>query len=143
MRHREPAYWSRERYADLNKAYKQALAEGNYTTQYDAMAAAVNMPSRRFWVSEERLAEVISALERGGDPRVYKNPKREMYLELYDRYLRFREGNQFLTRMEICSEIIYQQAPKFYLKPSWGLKILYQGRGRHGRHHHLRKEGGA
>ena len=134
-------YGFRERYSDLNNAYKKALSQGNYNTQYDAMAVAVNMPSKRFWVSEERLVEVINAFEGGKDLRVNpKSPRYEMFTELYRRYLDYKVEHPELSKMEICSEIIYQPAPKFYMKPSWALKILYKGRAKRPRHHHhLRK----
>ena len=129
MRHRESVYGFNERYCDLNRTYKAVLSQGNYNTQEEAMAAAVNMPSKRFWVSEERLVEVINALENGKDFRVSrKSPRHEMFQELYRRYLDYKSIHPGLTKMEICSEIIYQPAPKFYMRPSWGLKILYRGR---------------
>lgn len=139
MRHREAVYGFRERYDDLNNAYKKALSEGYYSTQYDAMAVAVNMPSRRFWVSEDRLVEVINAIEAGRDIRVsHKSPRYEMFHELYRLYLDYKAEHPGLSKLEICSEIIWQPAPKFYIKPSWGLKILHKGRGRRQRHHHHR-----
>lgn len=138
MRHRESVYGFKERYSDLNNAFKKALSRGNYSTQYEAMAAAVNMPSRRFWVSEERLVEVINAFESGKDLRVKPDsPRYEMFTELYRRYLAYKASHPFLSKIEICSEIIYQPAPKFYMRPSWGLKILYKGR-KHPHHHHHR-----
>lgn len=137
MRHRESVYGFRERYSDLNNAYKEALSQGSYNTQYEAMAVAVNMPSRRFWVSEERLVEVINALENGKDLRVSpKSPRYEMFKELYRRYLEYKTEHPNLSKIEICSEIIYQPAPKFYMAPSWGLKILYKGRRHHKSHKH-------
>lgn len=139
MRRREAVYGFRERYDDLNNAYKKALSEGDYSTQYDAMAVAVNMPSKRFWVSEERLVEVINAIEAGRDVRVsHKSPRYEMFQELYSRYLEYKAAHPELSKLDICSNIIWQPAPKFYMKPSWGLKILHQGRGRRQRNHHLR-----
>ena len=137
MRHREAVYGFKERYSDLNNAFKQALSLGYYSTQYDAMAAAVNLPSRRFWVSEERLVEVINAIESGKDLSVKPDsPRYEMFHELYRRYLDYKAEHPYLSKLEICSEIIYQPAPKFYMKPSWGLKILYQGRKHHHHHNH-------
>lgn len=137
LRRRESVYGFEERYSDLNNAFKKALSRGNYSTQEEAMAVAVNMPSRRFWVSEERLVEVINALENGKDMRVKPtSPRYEMFIELYQRYLAHKASHPFLSKVEICSEIIYQPAPKFYMKPSRGLKILYRGRNKHHNHHH-------
>lgn len=132
MKRRESVYGFKERYDDLNSAYRKALAYGIYSTQLEAMEAAVNMPSVRFWVSTERLVEVINAMETGGEIRVgKKSPRREMYEELYRRYQAFKKEYPHLSKTEICSEIIYQPAPKFYMKASWALKILYKGRKKH------------
>lgn len=128
LKSRESVYGFKERYDDLNRAYREALTEGYYTTQYEAMKAAVNKPSKRFWVSSSRLVEVINAMESGKDTHV--NPtsiRMEMYRELYKRYLEYKKEHPDVNKLDICEEIIYSQAPKFYMNASWGIKILYQG----------------
>lgn len=141
MRKRESSYEFRERYEDLNRAYKKALSQGHYETQYDAMSVAVDMPSKQFWVSPERLAEVICAIENGSDIKVSrKSPRYEMYMELYRIYTELKEQHPDSTKTDLCYEAVYQPAPKFYMKPSWGLKILYKGREKRRRKHHRRNE---
>ena len=137
MKRRDASYGFKERYDDLNRAYRKALTYGNFNTQLAALAAAVDMPSKRFWVSVERLVEVINAMESGGEIRVgHNSPKREMYDELFRRYKAYKAEHPNLSKTEICSEIIYQPAPKFYMKPSWAKKILLKGRDKHRHHHH-------
>lgn len=139
MRHREAVYGFRERYDDLNKAYKKALSEGNFSTQEDAIAVAINMPSRRFWVSEERLVEVINAMESGKDIRVsHRSPRYEMFHELYRRYLEYKAGHPGLSKLEICAAIIYQEAPSQYISLSYAIRLFYRGRNKRQRRHHLR-----
>lgn len=142
---KETSYYARERYDDLNRTFKKVLLEGNfgdtdkYITQYAAMCKAVEMPSKQFWVSPERLMDVITAMEKHDciDKHVStKSPRYEMYIELYKRYTEYKKEHPDLSRFEICCEIIYQPAPKFYIKPSWGLKILCKGRSRS---HRLRR----
>lgn len=141
MRKRESSYEFKERYDDLNEAFKKVLSQGHYETQYDAMAVAVNMPSKQFWVSPERLAEVISAIETGNDIKVNtKSPRYEMYMELYRIFTALKAEHPDYTKTDLCYEAIYQPAPKFYMKPSWGLKILYRGREKRRRKHHHRRE---
>lgn len=137
---RESVYEFKERYDDLNRAYKEAHKQGHYETQYEAMAVAVNMPSCRFWVSAERLSEVIAAFDAGNDIRVsHRSPRYEMYEELYKRYLAYKAEHPDMNKIDICEEVIWQPAPKFYMRPSWGLKILYRGREKRPRKHHHRK----
>lgn len=144
VKKRESAYDFDERYADLNRAFKAALASGDHTTQRKALTIAVNMPSCRFWVSPERLAEVISAIDNGDDWRVSpRSPRYEMYEELHRRYVAFKAEHPDMTKIDICYEVVYSPAPKFYMKPSWAEKILHKGRkkSKRERHHHLRHEG--
>jgi len=127
-------------YDDLYRVYKEVLDTGKYTNKYQIMRIAVNKPSCRFWTSAERLAEVITAWEKSGNARVGSNNLRhEMYLELYTRYKEYIKEHNGVKKIDACYDIINQPAPKFYLKPSWGLKILYKGRLSRTRTHHLRK----
>ena len=126
-------YLEEEKYKDLNRAFKNAAMESNYGSQEEIISAAVNMPSRRFWVTPERLRIVISAFLNGNDPVVYiKNPlKREMFLELYNRYKAAKENDDYkgLPLRDICDVLVMQQAPKFYMEASYALKVFYKGRG--------------
>lgn len=143
MKKRESAFDFKDRYEDLNRAFKAALASGDHNTQRKALAIAVNMPSCRFWVSPERLAEVITAIDNGDDWRVSpRSPRHEMYEELHRRYVAFKADHPDMAKIDICYEIVYSQAPKFYMRPSWAEKILHKGRkqSKRERHHHLRHE---
>lgn len=145
MRKRESVFEFKDRYEDLNRAYKAALAQGEHDTQRKALAAAVNMPSKRFWVSPERLVEVINAIETNTDWRVSpRSPRHEMYEELYRRYVAYMSEHPSVSKLDACYEIVYSTAPKFYMKPSWAEKILHKGRkqSKHERTHHLRKQDG-
>ena len=141
VRKRESVYEFSERYEDLNRVFNEVLYLGHYETQYDAMSVAVERPARRFYVSEQRLAEVINQIESGREERLpnRKSPKYEMFMELYRRYRELAARKPHLSKMELCTEVIYQPAPKFYMNPSWGIKILYEGRRRR-RHHHRRRD---
>lgn len=139
MKKRESVFEFKERFDDLNRAYKEAHAQGHYATQYDAMAAAVETPSKRFWVSAERLSEVIAAIETGSDIKVNpKSPRYEMYQELYSRYVAYKAEHPYMLKIDICEELIWQPAPKFYMKPSWAMRLWYKGRDKHRRNHHHR-----
>ena len=143
MRHRESPYEFKEKYDDLKNALNKACVEGEYATQLQALAVVVNMPSKRFWVSPERVSEVITKIESGnGIPLRRKHPRREMYEELYRRYVAFVAEHPDCPKLDACYEIVYSPAPKFYMKPSWAEKILQEGRrqNKRHRHHHLRKD---
>lgn len=129
MKRKDATYTFDEFYEDLNRAYKLAQSKSNFKTQAETMAYAVNTPSSRFWVSAERLCEVIHKIECG--KHVSKTPlRKEMYEELYRRYLQYRNDPacKDYTKTDICYTIIYSQAPKFYITPTWAMLQFYKGR---------------
>lgn len=84
--------YSQERSDDLMRAYDEYIQSCDYIRMPDVYNNIVNMPSRRFWVSDIRAALVISAMMRG-EARLDKMcaSKREMYEEIYRRVAIMRE----------------------------------------------------
>ena len=57
--------YEEERNRDLMRAYKEQLASHENKDLQSVLNRVVEMPSKRFWVSEERAAIVISEMMRG------------------------------------------------------------------------------
>nr|DAW84261.1 MAG TPA: hypothetical protein [Caudoviricetes sp.] len=110
--------YSQERSDDLMRAYDEYLASCDYIRMPDVYNNIVDMPSRRFWVSDVRAALVISAMIRG-EARLDKMcaSKREMYEEIYRRVIIMREKYPEKTTSELCAMVVMLPAPKFYLTP--------------------------
>lgn len=110
--------YSKERSDDLMRAYDEYLASCDYIRMPEVYNNIVNMPSRRFWVSDIRAALVIAAMMRG-EVRLNKMcaSKREMYEEIYRRVAILREKYPLKTTSELCAMVVIQPAPKFYLTP--------------------------
>lgn len=110
--------YSKERSDDLMRTYDEYLASCEYIRMPDVYNNIINMPSRRFWVSDIRAALVISAMMRG-EARLDKMcaSKREMYEEIYRRVVIMREKHPDKTTSELCAMVVIQPAPKFYLTP--------------------------
>ena len=110
--------YSQERSDDLMRVYDEYLASCEYISMPDVYNTIVNMPSRRFWVSDIRAALVVSAMIRG-EARLERmcKSKREMYEEIYRRVLLMRESHPHKTTSELCAMVVIQPAPKFYLTP--------------------------
>ncbi len=111
--------YSQERSDDLMRAYDEYIQSCDYIRMPDVYNNIVNMPSRRFWVSDIRAALVISAMMRG-EARLDKMcaSKREMYEEIYRRVAIMREKHPDKTTSELCAMVVIQPAPKFYLTAS-------------------------
>ena len=110
--------YSQERIDDLMRAYDEYLASCDYIRMPDVYNNIVNMPSRRFWVSDIRAALVVAAMMRG-DAHLEKmcQSKREMYEEIYRRVTLMREKYPEKTTSELCAMVVMQPAHKFYLTP--------------------------
>lgn len=110
--------YSQERLDDLMRAYDEYISSCDYIRMPDVYNTIVNMPSRRFWVSDIRAALVVAAMMRG-EARLDKmcQSKREMYEEIYRRVITLREHQPNMTTSELCAMVVMQPAPKFYLTP--------------------------
>ncbi len=109
---------SKERADDLMRAYDEYISTCSYIRMPELYETIVNMPSRRFWVSDIRAALVISSIMRGEDILSHMWPsKREMYEEIYRRVCKLREEYPHLSISQLCSKVVRQPAPKFYLTP--------------------------
>lgn len=110
--------YSKERLDDLMRVYDEYVASCRYIRMPDVYKTIVNMPSRRFWVSDIRAALMVSAMIRGEAHLETMNiTKREMYEEIHRRVMLMLEDNPSKTISELCSIVVAQPAPKFYITP--------------------------
>lgn len=118
--------FTRERNADLMRVYRDRLAEASFIVMPVIFQLVADSPTSRFWVSEERAAIVISAMAAGKPmPRMRSN-KREMFEEIYRRYLLMREDYPDKSVYELVTKIVNQPAPKFYLTPRTVGEFIYR-----------------
>ena len=114
----------KERDRDLMRAYNQLLAQKNFISLSDIYEEVVEMPSLRFWVSEERAAVVLASMDKGNRLTSMSKNKREMFRELYRRAKAVKHKFPFLTISEIAFKVVRQPAPKFYLTPGTAKVII-------------------
>ena len=118
--------FTRERNADLMRVYHDRLAEASIIVMPVIFQLVADSPASRFWVSEERAAIVISAMAAGKPmPRMRSN-KREMFEEIYRRYLLMRKDYPDKSVYELVTKIVNQPAPKFYLTPRTVGEFIYR-----------------
>ena len=109
--------YAEERNADLLQAYHDELENASYISVPEIFCNVVNRPSKRFWVSEERAAIVISSMLKGNQLLNMSPTKREMFFEIYKRVLEMYKTSPHLPFFQIIFNVIRQPAPKFYLTP--------------------------
>ena len=118
--------FTKERNADLMRVYHEKLTEASIIVMPVIFQLVADSPASRFWVSEERAAIVISAMAAGKPmPRMRSN-KREMFGEIYRRYLVMREDYPDQSVYELVAKIVNQPAPKFYLTPRTVGEFVYR-----------------
>lgn len=118
--------FTEQRNDDLMRAYRRQLAAARTVVMPEIFELVAASPARRFWVSEERASIVVSAMESGRPvPRMRSN-KREMFEEIYRRYLLRRAENPGASTFRLVSEIVNQPAPKFYLTPRTVGELIYR-----------------
>lgn len=116
---------ARERNRDLFRAYRELLESSAHIELSELLEKVVNMPAKRFWVSEERAAIVIADMMRGcRNLHVGKN-KMEMFNEIFRRALKVKAARPELTVYEIAKIVVNQRAPKFYLTTGSARVILF------------------
>lgn len=118
--------FTKQRNADLMRVYRDRLAEASIIVMPVIFQLVADSPASRFWVSEERAAIVISAMAAGKPmPRMRSN-KREMFEEIYRRYLLMRKDYPDKSVYELVTKIVNQPAPKFYLTPRTVGEFIYR-----------------
>ncbi len=118
--------FTRERNNDLMRAYREKLAQASFIAMPDIFQSVADSPAARFWVSEERATVVISSMIAGKPaPKMRKN-KREMFDEIYRRFIDMRTDYPDKSVFELVTIIVNQPAPKFYLTPRTVGEFIYR-----------------
>ncbi len=116
--------YEKERDDDLMTKYHTLIVRSDYISMPDIYKEVVNMPSVRFWVSEERAAIVVASMMRGDKLLGMLANKKEMFNEIYKRVIKLRVLKPDITVYEACSAVVRQEAPKFYLTPGSAKVII-------------------
>ena len=118
--------YEQERNEDLSLAFRKQISACQFISIPEICKAVVNMPARRFWVSEERATIVISSMLRGDDLRNMRQNKREMFLEIYNRVMKLKEEYPDASISQLVFKVVNQPAPKFYMTPLSAKVIFYK-----------------
>lgn len=118
--------FTKERNNDLLHVYRTRLKEAGFIVMPDIFQLVANSPARRFYVSEERASIVISAMLSGNKLTKMRSNKREMFNEIFRRFLILRKQKPNSSVYDLVSEIVQQPAPKFYLTARTVGEFIYR-----------------
>ena len=118
--------FTRQRNRDILRAYRQQLAKASYIVMPEIFQRVADSPASRFWVSEERAAVVVSRMLVGKPFSRMRRNKREMFEEIFRRFLVLREQYPDKSVYELTSIVVNQPAPKFYLTARTVGEFIYR-----------------
>lgn len=109
--------FTNQRNAEIVRACRRELAKASFIVMPRIFQLVADSPSSRFWVSEERASIVIGRMIAGKPLPKMRPTKREMFEEIYRRFLIERKRYPDMSIYQLVSIIVNQPAPKFYLTP--------------------------
>lgn len=115
-----------QRNDDLMRAYREQLALANYIIIPEIFEKVAESPARRFWVSEERASVEVARMLVGKPFSRMRQNKREMFEEIFRRYIALRDLHPDKSLFVLVSDIVRQPAPKFYLTPRTVGEFIYR-----------------
>ena len=102
---------------EMQRAFRSIAASPEALSSEEMFSRLVNSPSSRFWVSEERAAEIIGRMFRGDTLKGMKPHRREMFQTLFRiaaDYIRLHPGASFT---DAAFHAVHTPAPKFFITP--------------------------
>lgn len=118
--------FTQERNQELMRVYQEKLSKAGYIVMPKIFEQVANSPCSRFWVSEERAAIVISTLLAGKVVPNMRRNKREMFDEIFHRFLIAREQYPEKSIYTLAIMVVNQPAPKFYMTPRTVGELIYR-----------------
>lgn len=118
--------FTRQRNDDLMHAYRRQLTLAGCIIMPEIFEKVAQSPARRFWVSEERAAVEVARMLAGRPFSRMRPNKREMFEEIFRRYLALRNLHPGKSLFELVSKVVHQPAPKFYLTPRTVGEFIYR-----------------
>jgi len=109
---------------ELRRLFSKYFNEGLNPGDIRFYQQIVKTPASRFWVSEDRAAEVISKMLRGEDIGNMYKEKQRMYREILRRTEEKLATEGARPIYHVVFEVVNSPAPEFYMSPATANKII-------------------
>lgn len=115
-----------ERNENLKRTFKDCYKSGKQQKVNEIFRHMATLPADRFYISETRALQMITAKRKRGDwkPGINKN-KLEMIKEIEQRAEQKMRNDQTLTLEDAVFGVVNSPAPSFYLTPGSMRTIYY------------------
>ncbi len=109
--------YGEERSRDLAKAYRAYVSTHKFIDMGELYAFLANTEAPRFYVSETRACQVVSAMIDGRNDacRGMRRQKADMFREICRRARAIAADEPAMTMRAVIRKIIRQPAPRFYM----------------------------
>ncbi len=115
-----------QRDRELMSCFRDILATSRGIPLREMFGMAAKRPCSRFWVAEERAAEVVSAMLRGADTDKFLPQKKRMYQEICRRVEKYMSEHPGATMTRAVSDVVNNEAPEFFLTDKSAMVIIYR-----------------
>lgn len=120
-----------QRDAFLQSVYRRLIAKCDVIRVPEIMAKVVKEPAPRYWISEQRAAEIIIEYIKGITPPLPHRPvHKRLYDSLYERYLQERKYRPDDTIAIIMFDVVNSPAPESFITPQSASVLLSRYRKR-------------
>lgn len=116
--------YEQARNSDLMRAYETVFNANRGAKKEEIYKRVVEMPSSRFWVSEERAATIVLNIIKGDKLESMKPKKRLMYFEIYRRVMEAKKKDPDAPISYLTFDVVSSPAPQFYLTPQSAKTII-------------------
>ena len=116
--------YEEDRKNDLMRVYHELLSSTKNIDPTKIYEDVVKAPAKRFWISEERAAIVLSRMMKGDKLKNMRPTKRKMFKELYRRVVAIRKKCPDLSITYLAYKVVNQPAPEFYMKAGYARNII-------------------
>lgn len=118
--------FSSQRNMHLLESFRSAIATQSRIETEKIFKTVAKARAPRFWVSEHRAAAIISKMLTGDDPTATMTAeKREMFNEIFKRFVELRPLRPGVSIVGILEEIVEEEAPSNYISWQRVRNIIY------------------
>ena len=122
-------FYKKERDRDFFEACESVRKEfgAGYISVSDIAKKAIHKEAKSFYLDTREYVKIAYKVGKENDLTWLKQKdKKELYLEIYKRYMQIFAKNPKLNRMDIARIIAEQKAPRFYISEVSASNLYYK-----------------
>jgi hypothetical protein len=120
--------YKRERDADFLNTCEQIRKEygKNYISMENIARKALYKEAQSFYLNNKAYCKIIRMVRIGVIESIKQRHKKDLYWEIYNRYLKLKRENTGFNIMDCVRVIAEQKAPRFYISEGRAINLYYE-----------------